>query len=132
MDTGAWLAAVHVRDQFHAPAAAALRRLREGRVRLIVTNLILAELHRHLLFALGPARAAQVVETLVADPLTDEVFTGEAHQSAALGDWIRRFADQPFTLTDAVSFAVMRAERIEAAFTFDRHFAVAGFRTIGA
>lgn len=132
MDTSAWLAALHGRDQYHAPAASALTRLRAARVRLVVTDLIFAELHRHLLFAIGPARAANVVETLLADPLIDEVFIDAGHQAAALGDWIHRYADQAFTLTDAVSFAVMRAERLEAAFTFDRHFAVAGFRTIGA
>jgi hypothetical protein len=51
-------------------------------------------------------------------------------QAAALADWIRRFDDQPFTLTDAASFAVMRARRIRVAFTFDRHFGVAGFEVV--
>lgn len=32
------------------------------------------------------------------------------------------------SFADAVSFAVMRRRRIELAFAFDRHFALAGFR----
>ncbi|HEX9729687.1 MAG TPA: PIN domain-containing protein [Gemmatimonadales bacterium] len=131
MDTGAWLAAFHRRDQYHAAAAGTLRRLRAERTRLVVTNLIVAELHRHLLYALGPARAAMHVHTLVSDALIDQVFADERLQAAAFTDWIHGFPDQAFTLTDAVSFAAMRAHGMEAAFTYDRHYAIAGFATLG-
>jgi len=130
VDTGAWLAVFHRRDQYHARAAHALRQLRAARARLVVTDLILAELHRHLLYAVGPVGAAAHVETLLTDPLIDEVFADEAVQAAAFADWIHRFRDQAFTLTDAMSFATMRARGVEAAFTFDRHFAIAGFKTL--
>jgi predicted nucleic acid-binding protein len=40
---------------------------------------------------------------------------------------LARYSDQDFSLTDAVSFAVMRQRRIEEAFTFDNHFSTAGF-----
>ena len=121
---------MHRRDQYHAVAAGALRRLREERRRLVITNLILAELHLHLVHTMGPLRAAQHIGTILADPLTEEVFVDRALQTAALTDWIQRFSDQPFTLTDAASFAVMRARRIARAFTFDRHFGVAGFEML--
>ena len=96
----------------------------------MVTDLILAELHLHLLHTMGPARAAEHLETLLADPLTDEVFTDRALQAAAFSDWIHRFGNQAFTLTDAVSFAAMRSHGITVAFTFDRDFVIAGFQTL--
>lgn len=130
VDTGAWLAVFHPRDQYHAPAAAELRRLRSERARLVVTDLILAELHLHLVRGLGPRRAADHLETLIADPLVEEVFTDRELQTAAIADWLGRFSDQPFTLTDAVSFATMRARRISPAFTFDHHFTIAGFERL--
>jgi hypothetical protein len=130
VDTGAWLAVFHRRDQYHAPAAAELRRLRAARARLVVTNLILAELHLHLVYGLGPRRAADHLETLKSDPLIDEVFADQDLQDAALADWLRRFDDHAFSFTDAVSFALMRARRVPTAFTFDRHFTIAGFRTV--
>jgi uncharacterized protein len=129
-DTGAWLAAFHARDQYHEAAAAELRRLRKAGVRLVVTDLIVAELHLHLLYALGPERAADHVEILLQDSSIEEVFTDARLQRSALGDWMQRFRDQAFTLTDAVSFAVMRGRGIGTAFTFDQHFAIAGFRTV--
>jgi hypothetical protein len=79
---------------------------------------------------LDPARAADHLEALKTDALIDEVYADQKVQAAALADWIRRFDDQPFTLTDAASFAVMRARRIRVAFTFDRHLGVAGFEVV--
>jgi len=130
VDTGAWLAVFHRRDQYHEAAAAMLLTLRAERARLVVTDLILAELHLHLVHALRSAQAADHLQTVKADPLVEEVYADSDLQAAALTDWIRRFGDQPFTLTDAVSFATMASRRIPVAFTFDRHFAVAGFETV--
>lgn len=130
VDTGAWLAVFHPRDQYHAPAVAQLRRLRQERTRLVVTDLILGELHLHLVRGLGPRRAAEHLETLIADPLVEEVFTDAELQAAAVAQWLRRYSDQPFTLTDAVSFAAMRARGVAKAFTFDDHFTVAGFERV--
>ncbi len=130
VDTGAWLAAFHRRDQYHAQAARVLRELRAERARLVITDLILAELHLHLLHGFGSERAAEHVEAVVSDPLVDEVFVDRDLQSAALADWLRQFEDQDFTLTDAVSFAAMRKRRLTTAFTFDRHFKIAGFATL--
>jgi uncharacterized protein len=130
VDTGAWLAVFHRRDQYHASAAAELRRLRGLRTPLVVTDLIVAETHLHLLHALGPARAADHLETLKSDPGIDEVHVTPPLQQSALSEWIRRFSDQAFTLTDAVSFAVMRDLGLDSAFTFDSHFRIAGFRIL--
>jgi predicted nucleic acid-binding protein len=38
-----------------------------------------------------------------------------------------RFADQDFTLTDAIAFALMERLEIRRAFAFDHDFGVAGF-----
>jgi predicted nucleic acid-binding protein len=45
----------------------------------------------------------------------------------AVANWLARFADQKFSLTDAVSFEVMRRRSLRHAFAFDAHFQVAGF-----
>lgn len=130
VDTGAWLAALVRRDRYHVPGAEQLRRLRRERARLVVTDLILAELHVNLVRARGGAEAARYLWTIKSDPAVEEVFADADLQAGAMHDWIERFPDQAFTLTDAISFAAMRAQRIPAAFTFDRHFQVAGFQTL--
>ena len=45
-------------------------------------------------------------------------------------NWLEKFADQKVSFTDAVSFELMRRHRITRAFTFDRHFELAGFKVL--
>jgi predicted nucleic acid-binding protein len=45
-------------------------------------------------------------------------------------NWLARFADQRFSLTDAVSFEIMRLERISNAFAFDSDFIRADFQLL--
>jgi predicted nucleic acid-binding protein len=40
---------------------------------------------------------------------------------------LRSYDEQDFSYVDAVSFAVMDAQQLQTAFTFDRHFDVMGY-----
>jgi predicted nucleic acid-binding protein len=41
--------------------------------------------------------------------------------------WLMRFDDHGCSLVDAVSFEIMRREKLTQVFAFDHHFGVAGF-----
>jgi uncharacterized protein len=43
----------------------------------------------------------------------------------------RKYSDQRVSFTDCISFVLMKRERVKIAFTFDRHFSLAGFRCLG-
>lgn len=43
-------------------------------------------------------------------------------------DWLEKFSDQNFSMTDAASFALMKEKDMTTAFTFDHHFEIAGFQ----
>jgi len=69
----------------------------------------------------------------------DAVFESGAHTvapvdseivEAAITRWIHGYPGQPFSLCDAISFEVMRRDRIAKALTFDNHFTIAGFTTL--
>lgn len=99
----------------------------EQRIRLLTTNLVLAEVHRLVLHRFGVATALRTLDRLESSQhLSVEFATVEDHRGAR--EWLRKFADQPITYTDAISFTVMRARRCRAALTFDRHFEMAGFQ----
>ncbi len=66
-------------------------------------------------------------DRIEASRLVTIVHAGEEHHLAARR-WLGKLADQPVSYTDAVSFAVMEVARCRVAMTFDRHFAIAGFR----
>lgn len=126
VDTGAWLALVHPRDNHHAEADGLFRRAAHEKRRLVTTSLVLAELHRLVLFGAGIAAASAVLERLDRSPLLTVDFPTQAHHMRARV-WIERLSDQKLTYTDATSFATMEVRRLNIALTFDRHFEIAGF-----
>ena len=91
------------------------------------TPLVLAELHTHLLYRRGPAAARQVIAALLADPAYEWLDLESAVVRDAVARWLERYPDQRFSLTDAVSFELMRRERLRMAFAYDRDFVTAGF-----
>jgi predicted nucleic acid-binding protein len=131
IDTSALLALANPRDQYHERAVSIGRRFLSRGGRWVGTILVLGELHGHLLHRRDPVTARSVITALLEDPAYEWQDASAELLREAVARWLERFADQRFTLTDAVSFEVMRTRRIRRAFAFDRHFAVAGFEQLG-
>jgi uncharacterized protein len=126
VDSGAWIALFSAADQHHAAADAGLRLAAARRIRLVTTSLVVAEVHRLLLFRAGIRAAVAALDALDHSALLDLHFTTRDDHRAARA-WLARLPDQPISYTDAMSFAVMRALRCSTALTFDHHFDLAGF-----
>lgn len=127
VDTGALLALSRQKDQHHARAVDIAERHLGAGGQFIGTTLILAEFHSHLLYLRGPKAARVAVSALLGDPVHEWLPVSSDLEREAVTRWLARFADQEFSLIDAVSFEVMRRNKVARAFTFDRHFAIAGF-----
>lgn len=127
VDSGAWIALASADDHHHAAADAVFREATRARTRLFTTNLVLAEVHRFLLFRAGIRAAGGALGHIDASRILVIEFATAAHHAVALG-WLRKLSDQVITYTDAVSFAVVVATRCEAVIGFDQDFVVAGFR----
>jgi len=127
IDTGALLAVANPRDQYHAEAVAVGRRFLAAGGRWVGTTLVLAELHGHLLQRRGHEAARAHVDRLLADPAHEWIDATVELVGEASERWLARFRDQAFSLTDAVSFELMRRLRLTHAFAFDHHFEVAGY-----
>jgi len=130
VDTGALLALAYPLDQYHGSAVRIGREHRARGGRLVGTLLVVSELHTLLLHRRGPADARQVVGALLADPFHEWVDVTVDLARSAVSGWLERFADQRFTLCDAVSFEVMRREKLTTAFAFDDDFVAAGFEVL--
>ncbi len=129
VDTSAWYPLADARHPDHAALAGALRgRVAEG-VRIVTTNLVVAETHALLLRKAGRLAALRFVREVRREPLLVEPSTSDLEVRAA-EEWLVRFEDQEFSLTDGVSFAVMSARGVTEALTLDRHFATAGFTMV--
>ena len=130
VDTGALLALAGTRDQYHARARDIAEHHLAAGGSWLGTTLVLAELHGLLVKRAGPEAARRTVAALLDDPIYEWLDASQDLVRSALGGWLERFRDQPFTLTDAVSFEVMRRKRIKRAFAFDEHFVTAGFQLL--
>lgn len=130
LDSSGWFAALSPRERMHAMASDAYRRAAIEGVSLVTTDLVVAEMHALLLRWRDQTTGAQFLDLVYRSGTHLVVHPDDALIAEAFTHWIRRFADQPFTLCDAVSFEVMRRERITTALALDRHFVTAGYRTL--
>ena len=127
VDTSALVALVNSRDQWHERAVRAARANTASGVHYVSTVLVLAEFHARLMYLRRADHARRATTSFLDDPAHEWLDVDSALVGHAMARWLLRFADQPFSMTDAVSFEVMRRERIKHAFAFDRHFETAGF-----
>lgn len=126
VDISAWYPLVDRGHTDHDRLAEALRARIEDGTTVVSTNLVLAESHALIMRRIGRDVARAFLSNARAAPNRVVYSTREIEQRAEEA-WLGRFADQDFSLVDAVSFAVMAERRIPEALTLDRHFEIAGF-----
>ncbi|HEX6798001.1 MAG TPA: PIN domain-containing protein [Ktedonobacterales bacterium] len=129
MDTSAYytLAAPTERER-HRQAQAAVQRFGRVEPEFYTTNYVVAETHALILNRLNRDLAERFLDRLYASA-TRIIQASEADQTRARA-LIHRHQDKPYTLTDAVSFAVMRRLHLKTAWSFDHHFEDMGFTRI--
>ncbi len=131
LDTSAWFAAMSPREQHHRRADRYYRdSLAEGKLALVTTNLVVAEMHALITRGQGAAAGLGFLERLQEDARHEVVWVTRDLERQAIDRWLRPFVDHRFSLTDAASFEIMRQRGMRTAFTLDRHFAVAGFDVV--
>ena len=129
VDTSAWFPLADPEDPAHGVVARALRAaVRRGR-RIVTTNLVVAETHALLVRRIHRAAGLAFLREIGRDPQIVVTSTPE-HAARAQRDWLERYDDQDFSLTDAVSFAVMTERDTPEALALDHHFRTAGFVTV--
>ena len=126
VDAGAWIAVVNQRDDFHLEASALYGRLLRERRPLVTTNLVIAEAYAMIRHYSGHQSAMQFLDSTRHSSRLTKVYSDGALEAEA-EKLLRRYADQDFSLTDAVSFVVMQQHGIGEAFAFDSHFVAASF-----
>lgn len=128
VDTGAWVAVAVKDDAHHKEAIRVYPELLQT-YHLVTTNLVIAETYILLLRTAGHSPALEFLERLAASPRISKIYsTAELEEAAE--KLLRRYQDQDFSYTDAVSFVVMQREGLREAFAFDAHFRVMGFSLI--
>lgn len=129
LDTSAVFAAARPGSDRHAEAAEAYRMLLRGPDRLVATDLIVAELHALSIARAHSAFGLDLIDRLLASTRIEVVSAGMARLHAA-ADLLGQRPGRRYSLTDAVSFVLMRELAIDRAFTLDADFAAEGFALV--
>jgi predicted nucleic acid-binding protein len=126
VDTSAIFAIYSANDFAHSRAVVLGKTIRG---RLFTTNFIVAETHALLLRRLGRRVAVLFLDEVDNSRMTIvRIRFADEQRARAI---ITLHDDKDYSLTDAMSFAVMERLHISEAFTFDRHFAQYGFVMLG-
>lgn len=126
VDTGAWLALADKDDAHHGKAEALFPALLKTCRQLATSNMVVAESYILILRGLGHDAAVQFLESINSSPRIIRTCSTAGIERAA-EELLKKYDDQNFSYTDAVSFALMRQQKIKKAFSFDKHFQTMGF-----
>jgi uncharacterized protein len=126
IDTGAFIGRYIARDQFHKKSIQAWNLLHKNRGHCFTSNFVLDETITLLGRQAGYDFAANRAVTFYRSDVLEILRPDSKDEFEAL-DFFRKYSDQRVSFTDCVSFVLMKRNRINLAFSFDRHFILAGF-----
>src|SRR5205809_133619 len=126
VDTGYFLALADPHDQHHVRAEAWDAEINDL---LLLTEYVLVEVVNSLSRLGFRERAHKIVQSVT----TDDGFVLVPASQALLMEGLllhKGRPDKEWSLTDCISFEVMRSKRITRALTYDHHFEQAGFEAL--
>ena len=129
VDTSGWVAVADTSDQKHEAAVVVWQRLRRERERLLVSDLILAEVAILLRRRAGHPIAVRAIDMILRSAVVELAYVDPTLLEEAFA-LFRRYRERELSLTDCASFALMRRRKLDSVFAFDEDFRVAGFRVL--
>lgn len=118
-----YIALINRRDVFHKAVATYAR---EFKGRIVTTHWVLMEVGDALAASSVRSRVFSSFNSIARHPNT-RVIEASADQFSRGLDLYHARPDKAWSLTDCISFNIMRAEGLQEALTQDHHFAQAGF-----
>ena len=118
VDTSFLIAFLRTNDQFHGRAKAWARRVLGE---LLTADYVLLELVDAFSHPSLRRRAIQALASLRSNPRIRMVSASRDLMDEGLG-FFEQHADKAWSLTDCISFSVMRGHAVQEALTTDRHF----------
>lgn len=127
LDTGYLLALELSNDQNHPAASRHWRSLRKRLPPLVTTSYVFDEVVTYFNSRGYHAKAVEVGNRLLESPSVQFV---QVDEGLFREGWryFQQHRDKDYSLTDCISFVVMKRSGIETAFAFDQHFVQAGFQ----
>jgi uncharacterized protein len=126
LDTSYVLALLNTKDELHLSA----KNIAEQILRpIITTEAVLTEIANSLSKIQWRSLAVETIEDFRNDPETEVIPVSSDLFSSALELYANRM-DKEWSLTDCISFVVMKVHQLTEALTSDHHFEQAGFKLL--
>lgn len=126
VDSSSWIGLFSERDMYHEVAAQAFQAIASLPVHLYTSDYIIDETLTHLTVTYGHNITIQFGQWVLTSPLVHILRVNEQVWQEAW-EMFQKYSDKFWSFTDCTSFILMKQQRLYHAFTFDRHFAQAGF-----
>jgi predicted nucleic acid-binding protein len=130
VDSGAWIALALSRDPLHAQAREQWDLLRAAGAKLHTSIPVVIETFTFLDRNADRDVALTWKESVSTVNLV-KILSCDLRDLQQSWAYFRRADLHKLSAVDATSFAIMKRAKIRLAYTFDHHFAVAGFRLVG-
>lgn len=127
LDTGYLLALELSNDQNHRASSKHWRSVVQSLPPLVTTSYVFDEVVTFFNCRGYHAKAVEVGDRLLSSPSVQFVHVDE-NLFREGWQYLQQHGDKEYSLTDCISFVVMKNLRIDTAFAFDKHFAQAGFK----
>lgn len=129
LDTGYIIALELASDQNHRAAMKHWRSISKSLPLLVTTSYVFDEIITFFNSRGHHAKAVEIGSRLLNSPSIKIVYVGEDLFQEGWS-YFQRHKDKKYSLTDCISFLVMKEFGIEIAFAFDKHFIQAGFEKL--
>jgi uncharacterized protein len=129
VDSGAWIALALSRDPLHAQAREQWELLQKAGAKLHTSVPVVIETFTFL-DRNAVRDVALAWKEAIYKPGSIKILACELRDLEQSWEYFRRANLHKLSAVDATSFAIMKRARIHRAYTFDHHFAVAGFRLV--
>lgn len=128
VDTGAWIALVNQKDQYHRDAVDVFNDLQQRQVRLLTTDYIIDETITRLRYDTHYALAVEFLNRIEFFTETGILTITEINKDIfeEAKTLFRQYDSAKLSFTDCTSFVTCRVNSISEAFAFDRHFQMMG------
>ena len=129
IDTGAFLAKYLAKDQYYARSIEIWEELTKTKIKLFTSNFIIDETLTLLARQAGNKFAADRAFTFYSSKILTILRPDINDELRAIQIFIK-YSSLKVSFTDCVSFALMENYSLHKAFSFDKHFEIAGFEVI--
>lgn len=129
IDTSAFIALYLKGDNFHLKAIEFLKQL-QRKTTFVTSNFVLDEVYTFLRVDKGKKVAVEFAEFLAQNAEVVKLRRISIEDEKEAFKYFKKYDFSGLSFTDCTSFALMRRLGLKEVFSFDEHFAKAGFRLV--